>query len=247
MQELKVFKNDRFGNVRVTEIAGEPWFVGKDIAEALGYENPTKAIRDHVDVEDRTMGVQNGTPSITDALGREQTPTWINESGLYSLILSSKLPNAHQFQRWVTSEVLPSIRKHGAYATPATIDQIIADPDYGIRLLTALKEERAKNAVLQPKANYFDALVDRNTLTGIRETAKELKVKQKSFVNYLLDNGYVYRDQKANLQPYAKHVDTGLFELKECKSNKNKWSGTQLMITPKGRETFRLLLSEPAM
>ena len=130
--------------------------------------------------------------------------------------------------------------------TDAVIDQIIADPDYGIRLLEALKAERDKNAALQPKADYFDALVERNTLTGIRETAKELGVKPKAFVSYLLDHGFVYRDQKTTLQPYATHVDDGLFVLKECKSNRNNWSGTQLMITPKGRETFRLLLSTAA-
>lgn len=246
MNRLRVFKNDRFGDVRVTEIAGDPWFVGKDVAEVLGYENPTKAIRDHVDAEDRTMGVQNGTPSIRDALGREQTPTWINESGLYSLIMSSKLPNAHQFQRWVTSEVLPSIRKHGAYATAAVIDNILADPDYGIRLLEELKAERERNAVLQPKADYFDALVERNTLTGIRATAKALCVKQKAFTGFLVENGYLYRDNTKKLQPYAKHIEDGLFVLKECKSDRNGWSGTQLLITPKGRETFRLLIKTSA-
>ena len=246
MNKLSVFKNDSFGSVRVIEREGEPWFVGKDVAEVLGYENPTKAIRDHVDAADKLMGVQNVTPSIKDALGRDQFPTWINESGLYCLIMASKLPNAHQFQRWVTSEVIPSIRKHGAYATDAVIDQIIADPDYGIRLLKALKAERDKNASLQPKADYFDALVERNTLTGIRETAKELDIGQKAFVNYLLDHGYVYRDQKGDLQPYAVHVEDGLFKLKECKNDRNNWSGTQLMITPKGRETLRLLMSTAA-
>ena len=148
-QELMCFSNVLFGDVRTTEIAGEPWFVGKDIAEVLGYENPTKAIRDHVDAEDKKMGVQNGTLSIVDRLGRVQYPTWINESGLYSLIMSSRLPSAHQFQRWITHDVIPSIRKQGMYATETVIDKIIDDPDYGIRLLMELKAEREKNAVLQ--------------------------------------------------------------------------------------------------
>ena len=148
-QGLMIFNNDQFGDVRVTEIAGETWFVGKDIAAVLGYENPTKAIRDHVDAEDKKMGVQNGTLSIVDRLGRVQYPTWINESGLYSLIMASRLPSAHQFQRWITHDVIPSIRKQGMYATETVIDQIIADPDYGIRLLRELKAEQEKNAVLQ--------------------------------------------------------------------------------------------------
>ena len=114
MNEIKIFENTQFGQIRVIEHDGEPWFVGKDVAEILGYENPTKAIRDHVDDEDK-MGVQNVTPSIIDALGREQWPTWINESGLYSLVLRSNLPTARQFKRWVTSEVLPAIRKTGGY------------------------------------------------------------------------------------------------------------------------------------
>lgn len=98
-----VFTHPQFGTVRTVEISGEPWFVGKDVATALGYTNPTKAIRDHIDDDDKKMGVQNVTPSITDNFGRIQYPTWINESGLYSLILSSKLPSAKEFKHWVTT------------------------------------------------------------------------------------------------------------------------------------------------
>lgn len=128
--EVTVFKNlvhPEFGELRTVEIDGEPWFVGKDVAAALGYADATKAVRDHVEKEDKIMGVQNGSPSVKDNFGRIQYPTWINESGLYSLILSSKLPSAKEFKHWVTSEVLPSIRKNGAYIrnqenmTPAEI------------------------------------------------------------------------------------------------------------------------------
>ena len=128
--EVTVFKNlvhPEFGELRTVEIDGEPWFVGKDVATALGYADATKAVRDHVEKEDKIMGVQNGSPSIRDNFGRIQYPTWINESGLYSLILSSKLPSAKDFKHWVTAEVLPSIRKNGAYIrnqenmTPAEI------------------------------------------------------------------------------------------------------------------------------
>lgn len=112
--EITIFKNEQFGEVRTVLIDNEPWFVGKDVATILGYSNPQKALRDHVEEEDK-MGEQNVTPSILDSMGREQYPIWINESGLYNLIFGSKLPNAKQFKKWVTTEVLPSIRKHGAY------------------------------------------------------------------------------------------------------------------------------------
>lgn len=116
--DIQVFESVDFGKVRIIELDGEPWFVGKDVAEILGYSNTKKALADHVDPEDKMQG--DGV-TIRDPMGREQHPTVINESGLYSLILSSKLPKAKEFKRWVTSEVLPSIRKTGAYAAPNTV------------------------------------------------------------------------------------------------------------------------------
>ena len=116
MNDLQIFKNKEFGEIRCLEINGEPHFVGKDAAIILGYKNPQKAIKEHVDEEDKKMGEQNGTPYIIDNLGRKQYPIFINESGLYSLILSSNLPNAKKFKRWVTSEVLPTLRKEGTYS-----------------------------------------------------------------------------------------------------------------------------------
>lgn len=148
--EVTVFKNlvhPEFGELRTVEIDGEPWFVGKDVAAALGYADATKAVRNHVEKEDKIMGVQNGSPSIKDNFGRIQYPTWINESGLYSLILSSKLPSAKDFKHWVTSEVLPSIRKNGAYIrnqenmTPA---EIVAR---GLIAAQKIIEEREKEIV----------------------------------------------------------------------------------------------------
>lgn len=115
MNEIKIFNNEEFGQVRTILINDEPWFVGKDVAVALGYENTKDAIKKHVDEEDKIMGAQNATPSITDSLGRTQYPTLINESGLYSLIFGSKLEGAKRFKHWVTSEVLPAIRKSGSY------------------------------------------------------------------------------------------------------------------------------------
>ncbi len=145
MNELQFFNHPEFGAIRAMEKDNDVWFVGKDVATVLGYSNASKAVAVHVDTEDKDFimldiaDAQNGNVPI----GKTKT-TIINESGLYSLVLSSKLPNAKKFKRWVTSEVLPSIRKHGMYATAQTIETMLADPDNAIRMLTALKEERAK-------------------------------------------------------------------------------------------------------
>ena len=141
MNDLMIFNNPEFGEIRTVGLDGEPLLVGKDVALALGYTNPQKAIRDHVDDEDKTVNETfsvNGTPIVL-----------INESGLYSLVLSSKLPGAKKFKRWVTSEVLPSIRKHGAYMTSDTIDKMINSPEFGIKLLTALIDEQDKRKALE--------------------------------------------------------------------------------------------------
>lgn len=250
MNELQIFNHPDFGQVRTVTINDEPWFVGKDVADVLGYSNSRKALADHVSEDDKRDGV-----TIRDAIGREQNPVLINESGLYSLILSSKLPGAKEFKRWVTSEVLPSIRKHGAYMTPETLQAAILNPDTMIQLCQQLKNEQDKNReltvvnsrltvenqIMQPKAEYFDDLVDRNLLTNFRETAKELNYPPKKFVEFLISHKYIYRDKRGKLLPYENKND-GLFEVRECFNEKTKWSGTQTIVTPKGRETFRLLL-----
>ena len=150
-------------------------------------------------------------------------------------------------------ELIERLRKYDGLipiAKEAAIERILSDPDTIIQLATSLKEERqrsrvleAENQMMKPKADYFDALVDRNLLTNFRETAKPLEVKPKAFVTELLWLKYIYRDQRGKLMPYQSHVDGGLFEGKECCSEKNTWSGTQTLITPKGRETFRLLFA----
>lgn len=248
MNNIEIFKSTEFGEVRTLTIDNKPYFVGKDVAEILGYSNSRKALADHVDVEDKGV-------TKCDTLGGTQEMTVINESGLYSLILSSKLPTAKKFKHWITAEVIPSIRKHGAYMTEQTIEQALTNPDFLIQLATQLKTEKEKNKslevkvstltvdnqIMQPKAEYFDELVDRNLLTNIRDTAKELKVKQKDFVNFLIEKKYLYRDKSGKLLPYAKHTETGLFELKEFINDKTGFSSTQTLITPKGKETFRLL------
>lgn len=241
MNELMIFNNPEFGNIRTMERDGAPWFVGKDVAAALGYKDATKAARERVDAEDRGVAKMD-TPS------GQQEMTIINESGLYALVLGSKLPSAKRFKRWVTSEVIPSIRKNGGYIngqenmTPEELmasallmaQKTLAERDARISALTV------ENQIMAPKAEYFDALVDRGLLTGFRETAKALEVPPKKFVSFLLEKKYIYRDKKGKLLPYE-HKNDGLFEVKECVNEKTQWSGTQTLITPKGRETFRLL------
>lgn len=173
--ELQIYKNAELGSVRTAVIGGEPFFVGKDVAEILGYSNPQKALRDHVDEEDKTLNdsfTVNGTKGVL-----------INESGLYSLVLRSQLPKAQKFKRWVTSEVLPSIRRHGMYAT----DELIANPDLAIAAFTALKEERERRialeevaavqkqqiAEMQPKATYYDVVLRCKDAVNISVIAKD--------------------------------------------------------------------------
>lgn len=247
MNELMIFNNPEFGEIRTIEEDGKVLFCGSDVAKALGYKNPTKAIADHCKgtVERRT----------NDSLGRQQNMKFIPEGDIYRLAAKSELPGADRFESWIFDEVLPSIRKHGAYLTPETLEAAILNPDTMIRLCTALKDEQDKrkalevansaltveNQVMAPKADYFDQLVDRNLLTNFRETAKQLEVPPKKFVDFLLEKKYIYRDKKGKLLPYE-DKNNGLFEVKECFNEKTQWSGTQTLITPKGRETFRLLI-----
>lgn len=251
MNELQIFKNESFGEVRTIIIDNEPWFVGKDVASILGYAEPRSAISKKVDAEDKGVAKME-TPS------GEQEMTIINESGLYSLILSSKLPKAKEFKRWVTSEVLPSIRNNGGYIAnqeSMTEEELLAKA-YTVALnVIKQKEEENKqlsiinselvvnNQIMKPKADYFDQLVDRNLLTNLRETAKQLGFKEKPFIKFLIDKKYLYRDKRGRLMPYA-DKNKGLFEMKETFNEKTNWSGTQTLVTPKGRETFRLLYVE---
>ncbi|CAM2862593.1 hypothetical protein ERTO105960_07020 [Erysipelothrix tonsillarum] len=191
--ELQVYKNAEFGSVRTTTIGGQPYFVGKDVAGILGYANTRKALIDHIDEEDKD------DVTIRDAIGRNQTMTAINESGLYSLILSSKMPNAKKFKRWVTNEVLPAIRKHRLYVT----DDLIANPDLAIAAFTALKEEREKNkelmaavaigqqqiAEMKPIATYYDVVLKCRDAVNISVIAKDYGWSAIRMNEYLHEKG----------------------------------------------------------
>lgn len=245
MNELKIFENETFGQIRAMEKDGEPWFVAADVCRALEHSNVSMALERLEDDEKAkfNLGLRGGDTGC------------INEPGLYALVLGSRKPEAKAFKRWITHEVIPSIRRHGAYMTTEALEAAITNPDYLLKVVTALKDETDKRRALEaanaaltvdleiarPKAEYFDQLVDRNLLTSIRETAKQLDVKEREFVKFLMEKRYLYRDKKGKLLPYAER-NAGLFEVKECINEKTQWAGTQTMVTPKGRETFRLLL-----
>lgn len=237
--KISTFNNSEFGEIRTIQKDGGILFCGSDVAKALGYSNTRDALLRHC------KGV---VKCDTPTNGGVQSLAFISEGDIYRLIAHSKLPNAQRFESWVFDEVLPSIRKHGAYLTDDILEQALTSPDFLIKLANRLKSEKAKNAqltvsnqIMQPKAEYFDQLVDRNLLTGIRDTAKELGVKQNVFVNFLLDKGYLYRTKKGKLKSYSTYVEGGLFELKEFTNDKTGYSDLQTLITPKGKETFRLL------
>ena len=205
MNEVQIFNNEEFGQVRTLVINGEPWFVGKDVAEILGYSNTRKALADHVDEEDKEV-------TKCDTLGGVQDLTVINESGLYSLILSSKMPNAKKFKSWVTSEVLPSIRKHGIYATDNVIDNILNNPDFGIQLLTKLKEERTARVEAE-RRNAI--LMHVNKTYTVTEIAKELGLKSAIQLNKILAKKKIQYQVNGTWVMYSKYSNLGYEEIKQ--------------------------------
>lgn len=247
MNNLQIFENERFGRVRTIEQNGEPWFIARDVCECL-------SIGKYRDAVSRLEEDERGSVEV-DTPGGRQGMTAINEYGLYNLILSSRKPEAKEFKRWITHEVIPAIRKTGGYiggVENLSDDEIMAkalligkrtieQQQLRIQDLEVTNSKLSvSNTIMRPKADYFDELVDRNLLTNIRETAKQLHVKQNVFVQFLINKKYLYRDLKGKLMPYAGKGD-GLFEVKECFNDKTRWSGVQVLITPKGREVFRLL------
>lgn len=248
MNDLQIFSNEEFGEIRTVAIDGEPWFVGKDVAEALGYSNASKAVSTHVNEEDRILKTleadsQNGNVVKTQT-------ALINESGLYSLILSGKLESAKKFKRWVTSEVLPSIRKHGMYAT----EDLLNNPDLAIKAFTALKEEREKNRLLQkdvdrmkPKEIFADAVSTSHTSILIGDLAKILKQNgiqtgQKRLFEWMRENGYLIKRNGADRNmPTQKAMEQELFEVKESTVNNPDGSvriNRTTKVTGKGQQYF---------
>ena len=213
MDNLQVFTKDEFGTIRTVQLNNETYFVGKDVAEALGYKNTRDALVAHVAEEDKN------TVAISDGNRGNPNQTVINESGLYALIFGSKLESAKRFKHWVTSEILPSIRKHGMYA----VDDLINDPDLAIKAFTALREERNKNKLLmedvkrmKPKEEFFDAVADSKDAIEIGKVAKVLNfpgIGRNKLFEILRKKGILMKD---NI-PYQKFIDNGCFRTIEQK------------------------------
>lgn len=243
MNDLQIFKNKEFGEIRTVTIDSEPWFVGKDVAVALGYADTFGALKKHVETDDK-QNCQN------DSFESPRGMTVINESGLYSLIISSKLESAKKFKHWVTSEVLPSIRKHGMYA----VDDLLNNPDMAIKAFTALKEEREKNKLLQedvkrmkPKEIFADAVSTSHTSILIGDLAKILKQNgiqtgQKRLFEWMRENGFLIKRNGADRNmPTQRAMEQGLFEVKESTVNNPDGSvriNRTTKVTGKGQQYF---------
>ena len=241
--KIEVFAHDEFGSVRTVIVDGEPWFVGKDVAAALAYGNGntkskalSNAIKDHVDDEDKGV-----TEMVTP--GGRQKITIINESGLYSLILSSKLPKAKQFKRWITSEVIPSIRKHGMYMTDTLCSAVEEQPEIITQIIENMKADKVRAAQLEdelkialPKAEYYDKFVDPGYATNFRDTAKELEIPPKRFINLLLEYKFIFRTTKNELRPASRALAKGLFILRDYTGIHSRHRGTYTLVTAKGKK-----------
>ena len=241
------------GGVSCYEKNGTAFLNLEAVARGLGFmQTQNKGGVEYTSIRWGTVNRYLSDLGFPYKLGKDD---YIPENIFYRLAMKAKNETAEKFQALVADEIIPTIRKHGAYMTPETLQAAILNPDTMIRLCQQLKAEQDKNRalevansrltvdnqIMQPKADYFDELVERNTLTNFRETAKELGIPPKKFVNFLLEKKYIYRDKKGKLQPYE-NKNSGLFEVKETFNEKTQWSGSQTLVTPKGRETFRLLM-----
>lgn len=254
MNNLQIFNNQQFGQIRVVDVNTIPYFVGRDVAFALGYAKPENAISQHVDKEDT---LKQGIP---DNQGFIQTTTLINESGVYSLVFGSKLPSAKQFKRWVTSEVLPSVRKHGAYLTDQKVEEVLTDPDTLIKLATQLKAERAEKERLkeqhrlaeeqiklsQPKVEYYNTVLQSDSLIATNVIADQLGLSAKRLNEILQQRQVIYR-QNDTFVLYAKYRGLGYegYRTHTYISNSTGKQHTKqhLYWTEKGREFIHEFLN----
>lgn len=236
MKELISFDSPEFGKVRSLLLDGEPWFVASDVCRALDIRNSRDAFSR---LEDDEKGV-----GLTDTPGGKQKVTIVNEPGLYSLIMGSRKPEARAFKHWITHEVIPSIRKHGAYMTDSLMDQVMQNPQMIYKMAEKLLTEHNRaewlNKELQaakPKAAYFDAFVHPGDCTNIRNTASELGIPQKEFVTWLLKKKVLYRDFNGQLLPYSTYLHRGCFIVRDFVQNGHQ--GVQTLFTPRGKDFVR--------
>ena len=242
--KLMIFENEAFGKVRTLNLNGEPWFVAADVCKALELGNPSMTVER---LDDDEKGI-----STIDTLGGKQRMTIINEPGLYSLVLSSRKPEAKAFRRWITHEVIPTIRKYGGYMTKSLLEQVLENPNLIYEFARRMLAEQQKNERLRqeldrakPKADYYDAFIHPESCTNIRATAKELKVPEKMFTAFLIRKRYLYRAPSGSLMPYAKAADDGLFFVKDYIAV-NGHQGVYTLVTPKGKTLFLSMLGEIA-
>lgn len=233
---LMIFENPEFGAVHSILIDSDPWFVAADVCKALELEKTNRALS-------RLDDDEKGAHSVSTPGGRQRMSI-ISESGLYSLILGSRKPEARAFKRWITHEVIPSIRKHGAYMTDSLLDALEAHPEAVPEYLNRLRSENARNRELTrrlrlalPKAEYYDAFVDPADCTNIRTTAKELGVPEKQFTRYLEEKKYLFRDKNRKLFPRAVKKSAGLFLVRDFYTERGKL-GHYTLITPAGKRHF---------
>lgn len=245
MNELTVFNNEEFGEIRTITIDGEPWFVAADVCRALEIGNPTDATH-RLDADEKMItlvsieGNRRGNPNMTV----------VNEPGLYTLILSSRKPEAKAFKRWITHDIIPTIRKTGGYVNDAAqfIDSYFGQLDSAQKhaLTMIFNESKRMTAQLKeqaPKVDFYDTFVGPNKCTGLRDTAKELGISERKFVNFLIDEKYLYRTPAKQLRPYAKKSNEGLFETKDWYT-KSDIVSVRVLFTPQGKQFFHKKLIE---
>lgn len=244
MNQIEIFNSPEFGSIRTLEQDGKVLFCGTDVATALGYTNPRKAVRDHTRGGTKcSIGVQTGKKADGTPAVQMVEMLFIPEGDLYRLIAHSKLPSAERFERWVFDEVLPTIRKHGAYLTKEKLWEVATSPEALMKLCSELLAEREENAslreenaLLENKAAFYDLFIDLNHSTNLRTTAKELLVPERRFVRFLLEKRFVYRTASGNVLPYVKPANEGLFCVKDYCNHGH--TGSYTLITPQGKLYF---------
>ena len=238
--KIEVFKNEQFGEIRTALIENEPWFVAVDVCRALEIGNSSQAIS-RLDADEKMItlisneGNKRGNPNMTV----------VNEPGLYTLILSSRKPEAKAFKRWITHDVIPMIRKTGGYMTDSLLERIQKEPAVIVEFAQALILEKNRVKALEcelntakPKADYYDAFINPDDCTNIRTTAKELKISERKFVQFLLKEKYLFRSPSGQLLPYNKDSNAGLFIVRDFVTY--CYTGSQTYFTPKGKDVIRL-------
>ena len=239
MNQIEIFNSPEFGSIRIVEENGKYLFCGADVAKSLGYKDTVNALKTHC----REDGV--AFYHLTDNLGREQKAKFISEGNLYRLIVHSKLPSAERFEQWVFDEVLPTIRKHGAYLTKEKLWEVATSPEALLKLCSDLLAEREENvslrianAQLEGKAAFYDLFIDLKHSTNLRTTAKELDVPERRFVRFLIERRFVYRTASGNVLPYANVKNAGLFCVKDYCNHGHTGSYTLVKYTAVTKDLY---------